>query len=263
MIILLSPTKKIDFTPSFPKVYSIETPPFRKEYEELNHQLQGFSREKLASLMGTSQKLANLSYSYIQDSFSGTAPVKPALFTYSGTVFKALNPGSLGDGPLRFARKHVRILSGQYGILSPSSGISPYRLEMKTPLKLPGNKSLTSFWKPRISEYLSDEPLILNMASGEYSAVVDKQRLNGDFITFHFKERKGGKLRTVGMYAKTARGLMLRRILGEMIIDLRILQQGETAGYRYDENLSTDSNWVFVREHIGGNQSTALISPGN
>ena len=155
----------------------MESPPFQRESEELNHQLQGFSREELASLMGISQKLANLSYSYIQDSFSGTAPVKPALFTYSGTVFKALNPGSLDDEQLQFAREHVRILSGMYGILKPSSGISPYRLELKT----------------------------------------------------------------VGMYAKTA------RILMERIVDLRILKQGKTGGYRYNENLSNENDWVFTR----------------
>ncbi|MCK5736566.1 MAG: YaaA family protein [Spirochaetaceae bacterium] len=247
IMILLSPTKQMDFSSTFPDVYRIETPPFQKEAIMLNNLLMGYNQEGLSSLMGISKILADQSHISIQRFTSTEIRPKPAVFTYSGTVFKALNPELLSRSQLQFAQDHLRILSGLYGILSPSTGIVPYRLEMKTPLNLPGNKSLTSFWKPRVTEYLKNETVILNLASNEYSRVIDKQKLKGKLITFYFKEQNGDKIRTVGMYAKNARGLMLRRILMEKIVDLRILQQGETGGYRYHESLSTDSNWVFIR----------------
>ncbi len=227
----------------------MESPPFQRESEELNYHLQGFSREELTSLMGISPALADQTYREIREFSTGTAGKKPAIFAYSGTVFKTLNPGSFAGPQLRFAQKHLRILSGYYGILTPFSKISPYRLEMKTPLNLPEDKSLTSFWKLKVSDYLKNESSILNLASGEYSSILDKRAFKGKFVTFFFKELNGDKLKTIGMYAKIARGLMLRRILMERIVDLRILQQGKTGGYLYNENLSTENDWVFTRKN--------------
>ncbi|MCK5735015.1 MAG: YaaA family protein [Spirochaetaceae bacterium] len=247
IMILLSPTKQMDFSGTFPDIYRIETPPFQKEAIMLNNLLMGYNPEELSSLMGISKILADQSHMSIQRFTSAETRPKPAIFTYSGTVFKALNPESLSRSQLRFAQDQLRILSGMYGILCPSTGIAPYRLEMKTPLKLPGNKSLTSFWKPRVTEYLKNEAVILNLASHEYSRVIDKQALKGKLITFHFKEQNKDKIRTVGMYAKNARGLMLRWILMEKIVDLRVLQEYEIGGYRYNHSLSTDSDWVFIR----------------
>jgi cytoplasmic iron level regulating protein YaaA (DUF328/UPF0246 family) len=251
MLILLSPAKQMDFTGITAEPEEMDTPVFYEESVILNGLLQKYGPEDLVSLMGISRKLADKSFRDIQRFSSGDAPIKPAIFAYSGTVFKALDPETLSAEQILFAHKHLRILSGRYGILSPLTGISPYRLEMKTPLNLPDGRSLTSIWKPLISRYLRNESLILNLASGEYSAVIDRKNLKGQVITIHFREKEGEKLRTVGMYAKTARGLMLRRILKEMITDLRILQEGETAGYRYDGNLSGESDWVFTRENKG------------
>ncbi len=240
MIILLSPTKQMDFTGITAEPAEMKAAPFEEEAVMLNDLLQKYNREELASLMGISPALADHTYRNIQDFINGASPGKPAIFAYSGTVFKALNPGSFTGPQLQFAQKHLRILSGLYGILTPFSEISPYRLEMKTSLDLLDNISLTSLWRPRVGEYLKAEPTILNLASGEYSAVIDKRRFKGGLITFYFKELKGNKLKTV-------RGLMLRRILMDMIVDLRILQQGETGGYRYNKNLSSDTDWVFTR----------------
>lgn len=216
----------------------------------LNYHLQSFSREELASLMGISPALADQTYGEIREFTTKTARKKPAIFAYAGTVFKTLNPGSFTGPQLQFAQKHLRILSGYYGILTPFSEISPYRLEMKTPLNLPENTSLISFWKLKVGDYLQNESLILNLASKEYSSVLDKRAFKGKLVTFSFKELNGNKLKTVGMYAKTARGLMLRRILMEGIVDLRKLQRGKTGGYLYNKNLSTENDWVFTRGNL-------------
>jgi cytoplasmic iron level regulating protein YaaA (DUF328/UPF0246 family) len=126
---------------------------------------------------------------------------------------------------------------------------------MKTPLVLPGDERLNSFWKPRISEYLksrltidNDKSMILNLSSGEYSRVLDQKAFSGRLLNIHFKERQNGKLRTVGMYAKTARGLMARRIIVQQIVNPEALQKGSTGGYRFTGTLSTSSDWVFVRK---------------
>jgi cytoplasmic iron level regulating protein YaaA (DUF328/UPF0246 family) len=129
---------------------------------------------------------------------------------------------------------------------------------MKSPLALPGGETLTSFWRTRISDYLkmrleddSGSPILLNLSSGEYSRILDKAAFRDRVLNFHFKESTGGPenggLRTVGMYAKTARGLMARRILLEKTLDPRSLQKGSTGGYEFSSRRSSDTDWVFIR----------------
>ncbi len=77
---------------------------------------------------------------------------------------------------------------------------------------------------------------------------VDIKKLQKPLISFRFKEKQGNKVRTIGMYSKVARGLMARRIIVERIEDPMELQKGETNGYRYNENLSSEKEWVFVRD---------------
>lgn len=254
MTILLSPAKQMDFSTPIPGISEKNSAPFEKDAAMLNRILQNYSREELASLMKLSPALADQTYLRIREFAISTAVRRPAVFAYSGMAFLALNPRSLSTDQCRFAQQHLKILSGIYGILQPLNEICPYRLEMNTPIKVPGGNSLPSFWKPRVMEYLisglnSREGMapVLNLASDEYSRVIDKQALKGRLFNFHFKEKNGAELRTVGTYAKTARGLMVRRILVEQVVDPHTLREGDTGGYRFDESLSYETDWVFVR----------------
>lgn len=178
---------------------------------------------------------------------------KPALFTYSGTSFQALDTSILDKESLSFASERLSILSGMYGLLCPMDLISPYRLEMKTNLPLDGAKNLTTFWKPLITENLSEkirkhgDQTIINLASGEYSKTIDKINLNCQVINFHFKDKSSSGFRTVGMYAKTARGKMLQRILSEKILNPDVLKETPTYDYEFRNDMSDDDNWVFTR----------------
>ena len=46
---------------------------------------------------------------------------------------------------MKFAQKHIRILSGLYGILRPLDVMKPYRLEMGTKLETSEGKNLYEF----------------------------------------------------------------------------------------------------------------------
>jgi len=258
MIILISPTKQMDFTSPLPESQNPADslrPRFLQEAQTLNALLRGYDREALASLMKISPALTDRTFREIRAFGEPGAGRRPALYAYSGTVFQALGADSLRAGDLEYARRHLRILSGLYGCLGPLDGVESYRLEMKTALPNPEGANLSHFWKSRIARTLAaDEALsdpaapVLNLASGEYMRAVDRKVLNRRMITFHFKERAGEGLRTVGMYAKTARGRMVRRILEERVSDPRALQAGDTGGYRYDPACSSENDWVFVRD---------------
>ena len=49
------------------------------------------------------------------------------------------------------------------------------------------------------------------------------------------------------VYAKKARGMMARYIVKNNISDPENIKSFNYGGYRYDENLSVEDEWVFTR----------------
>ena len=60
--------------------------------------------------------------------------------------------------------------------------------------------------------------------------------------------RTAGVLATlVGVFAKRARGLMSRYIIGNQLSDSEGLKGFDAAGYRFNPKLSTENDWAFTR----------------
>src|SRR5690606_4601643 len=107
--------------------------------------------------------------------------------------------------------RHLRILSGLYGLLRPLDLIQPYRLEMGTRLPNARGKDLYAFWGDRLSIALRDEPatrkggLLVNLASQEYFRAVRPARLDARVVTPVFKELRKGQYQLISFHAKRAR----------------------------------------------------------
>ena len=86
---------------------------------------------------------------------------------------------------------------------------------------------------------------LLNLASTEYSKVVDLKKINGRVITPVFKDLKNGEYKVVMTWAKLARGMMTGFMVRNRLTNVEdIIGFNE---YQYSEPLSTDSEWVFTR----------------
>ncbi len=254
MIILLSPTKEMSHTDQTPADIPHGVPAFLKEAREINKVLRGYSTGELSSLMKTSMKIAEKTSDNIVKFNTGSSVTNSAMFAYRGTVFKEADAGSLSRDALLHAEKHLRILSGCYGVLRPFDEICPYRLEMKTPLIVNGKKNLYDYWKKKVTEYINRDALalergcrIINLASGEYSKMIDMFELKYEMINIHFKEKTGAGLKTSGTYSKKARGQMVRQILINRISVPEKLKEIEADGHVYSENHSTETDWIFIR----------------
>ena len=218
MIILLSPAKNMDFeTPllSAAKECCEYTEPrfFRRAKDLVRHCLQKLNPDSLQKIMGISPALAaETAETYGQfDQREGIA--RPALFAYAGAVFQNMDVNNFDPSALKFARDHLRILSALYGYLSPMDRIRPYRLDMKTRIAPEGASSLYEYWRQDLTQALAgdlerqENSFVLNLASGEFSKVIDKKQIPYPFVTVDFKEEREGKLKTIGTYAKMARGV--------------------------------------------------------
>ena len=255
MIIVLSPAKTLDYEFETDGNYSV--PSFLSQSSKLIGQLKKKEPKDIASLMGLSDKLATLNYDRYQSwtaSKKASNDSKPSLLVFKGDVYQGLQAEDLTKKEMNFAQKHVRILSGLYGILRPLDLMKPYRLEMGTKLETSQGKNLYEFWGDKIQKNVLDElknqksDLLINLASKEYFTVLGKVPEDVNVISPAFKDYKNGKYKIISFYAKKARGLMARWIIQNKVTDFENLKDFDVEGYKYSKAESTSTTPVFLRK---------------
>lgn len=172
----------------------------------------------------------------------------PALLAYDGIQYTYMAPSVFEDAYFDYVQEHLRILSGFYGVLKPLDGVTPYRLEMQAKASVNGFRNLYDFWGDSLyREVLGEDRVIINLASKEYSKCVEKYLQPQDtYITVVFGGLVNDKVVTKGVYAKMARGEMVR-FMAEIGAQLPEQIKAFDRGYRFDENRSTDTEYVFIR----------------
>lgn len=253
MIVLLSPAKTIDCT-AMDHASSASQPAFLEEAEYLVHKLAKFSSKKLQSLMKISPELAELNVERYRNWHAPFHPgnASPCIECFQGEVYRGLDAKTFKRPDLEFAQRHLRILSGLYGMLRPLDLMQPYRLEMGTKWPItPTKPNLYTYWGDRIAKAIAAdaEGVVVNLASQEYSKAVQRDALNAPIIDIEFKDLVGDQFKVLGTYAKHARGAMARFAIKRQITDPEGLKDFNSGGYLYTENLSTETTWVFTRDH--------------
>ncbi|TNF66527.1 MAG: peroxide stress protein YaaA [Gammaproteobacteria bacterium] len=253
MLSLISPAKSQNFKDKAPINFS-QTPKFEKEIYQLVKILQELAPDQIASLMSISDKLASEvydKYAHFKKGFSEST-AKQALFTFNGDVYRGLDAATLAEKNAKFANDHLLMISGLYGLLKPFDLIQPYRLEMGSKLDING-QSLYQFWRSKLTAYLNEllsqqkTNIVINLASKEYSSAFEKKSINGSWIDVDFKEYKQGKYKTIGIFAKRARGSMARFIIDKEIDQVDKLIAFDRENYKFNEELSNPKHLIFIR----------------
>ena len=209
MLMLISPAKKLDFeTPANTKLET--NGGFLDDAELLIEELRELSEKDLAKLMKLSDALAELNVKRYKD-FALPFTVenaKQALYAFRGDVYTGIDADTLTDKDLKFAQKHLRILSGLYGLLDPLDLVQAYRLEMGTKFKNSRGKDLYEFWGTKITDKINSDikknkdKVLLNLASNEYFKSVKKKDIDADIINPVFKDEKNGQYKIISFFAK-------------------------------------------------------------
>ena len=217
MKILLNTTKTMDPRVSIPHRLEPTQPHFAAEANSLMAVLQRYSRPRLAREMGLSAKVADETKAVTARWGHPDEPRALALFAFTGLVYKYVEPAAWTARQVRGAQSRLLILSGLYGFLRPLDNIAAYRLEMGAKFKPPNASNLVSYWREKLTAALNaelrpNEP-VLNLAAQEYGRALDFNSLKGPVISPIFKEtRPDGSLKTAPVYAKMARGALVRHI---------------------------------------------------
>lgn len=252
MKILTSPAKLMNIVNSTNLLRST-TPKFIEEAAFIQSFLKEKTPKFLSDLMEISPKLADENWERNQNWKPKPKPKEStnALFAFQGEVYRGLDAKNLNKKAVDYLQKNYRIISGLYGLLKPSDKIMLYRMEMGRKFKFDQYHNLYEFWREKVTEQLNSElkkkELILNLASSEYFKVFNQKKLNAPVINVDFYEMKTGKPKTIVVYTKHARGLMVRFCAENNAKTLDDVKSFNYEGYLIDEDRSTQNNLVFTR----------------
>lgn len=254
MLIVISPAKTLDFeTAPITKVYT--QPEFLKESRQLVSQLKELTPAEVSSLMKISDKLGVLNFLRFNEWKTPFTlnNAKQALLAFKGDVYTGINADSFNSRDLKFAQKHLRILSGLYGVLKPLDLIQAYRLEMGSKFKNRKGKDLYEFWKSKLTDQINQDlkasksKYLINLASNEYFKSLQADAINAEIIVPVFKDYKNGKYKIISFYAKKSRGLMSAYIIKNRLKNPEDIKAFDVDGYKFCKSASNSTNWVFQR----------------
>lgn len=227
------------------------TPMFAEQAASNAVQLMRYSDEELRDVLRCNAQIArenHLRYLHFLDESDGLQ----AALAYSGIVFKYLDAESFSAADWEYAQRHLSITSFLYGLLRPADMIKPYRLEGD--VVLPDNGvSMFDYWKPLLTNVLvdsvkADDGVLLDLASSEMRRLFDWKRVMREVKVLRpeFMVERGGKLKTVVVYAKMCRGAMTRHVIENRISAPDGILSFDFEGFRYSESAGKPLKPVFV-----------------
>ncbi|WP_413735335.1 peroxide stress protein YaaA [Sodalis sp. RH21] len=254
MLIAISPAKTLDYkSPLATRRYT--QPELLARSEKLMKICRKLTPAQLSGLMGISDKLADLNAARFQSWRADFTPdnARQAILAFKGDVYTGLAAQSFSEADFDFAQRHLRMLSGLYGILRPLDLMQPYRLEMGIRLANPAGGDLYHFWGETLTQKLNEalaaqgDDVLINLASEEYFKAIKVDKLTGRVIKPVFLDEKNGQFKIISFNAKKARGMMSRFIITQRLERPEQLREFNDGGYAYDAQRSNDAQWVFTR----------------
>lgn len=247
MRIILSPAKKMNEETDILAPQGL--PVFIDSTEEIMRWVQELSYDEAKKLWACNDRIARQNYDRFQQ-MNLYKRLTPAILSYEGIAYQYMAPSVFANGEFSYVQEHLRILSAFYGVVKPMDGVTPYRLEMQAKAKIAGTKDLYDYWGNRIYlEVLDDSRVIVNLASKEYAKCVEKYLTAEDrYITCVFGEFSGEKIVQKGVYAKMARGEMVRYMAEHNVKQPEEMKRFDRLGYVFREDLSDEREYVFIKE---------------
>ena len=267
MLILISPAKTMDYESHNANTEHTQ-PELLNKSQELIDVCRQLSADDLSSLMKISPKLAELN----AQRFCNWQPIfnlenaRQAILAFKGDVYTGLQAEDFTQQDFEFAQRHLRMLSGLYGLLRPLDLMQPYRLEMGTKLNNPAGKDLYTFWGETITDHINHalmaqgDDVVVNLASDEYFKAVNENHLQGRLIKPVFLDEKNSQFKVISFYAKKARGLMSRYIIKNQLNNIEQLKNFDLDGYAFAAEHSSDDELVFMRSQHAVQKSSASKS---
>lgn len=237
MKIIFSPSKEMSFQSPYK-----EATDYSDKTNQIMDVLQKLNKNEIKKIYKISDKVADEVANYINN-FDSEESYR-AIEMYTGLAFRKFDVASLNSDERAYLDDHLIILSAFYGPINPEKLVRPYRLDMNTGIKIDG-LSLKNFWKDEFNDSFYEGETILNLASDEFSSLIDRKRFK--IYDFDFFEKKDCKLKSHSTISKKSRGLMLNYICKNKIENLEDLKNFNLEGFEFYEKLSTEEKFTFIK----------------
>lgn len=246
MRLIIAPAKQMKVDTDTLSV--MDLPVFSDRAEVLKDYLNSLSFDEQKKLWACNDKIAAENHERFER-MELRGQLTPAILAYDGIQYTYMASSVFTYEYFDYVQEHLRILSGFYGVLKPLDGVVPYRLEMQAKVSLNGCKNLYEFWGDTLyHEVLPKDRVIINLASKEYAKCIEKHLQPQDrYITVVFGDLIGGRVVTKGVYAKMARGEMVRYAASINAATPEELKAFSGSCYHFDDMRSTDKEYVFIR----------------
>lgn len=238
MKIIMSPAKEMTTDLPVQKDWKLA-----QDSQVIVSKLMTVTKEELQQLLKVSDALLEENWLKIQN-FKEHVTYH-AMDLYQGLAFRSFKQVADWKEHKAYAVQHLRILSALYGAISPDECVKPYRLDLTMNLKVEG-QTLKKYWKERIVSSFEKGECIVNLASSEFSSLFNKKQY--DWVDVDFYEKKEGTLKQHSTISKKARGKMAAWIVLHQIQDKAVLRNFDVDGYIFDESISKENHYCFVKE---------------
>lgn len=247
MKIIISPARRMRYFEN--EYFDISTPIFLEEAKKLVAKLKELSVNEIESIFKCSRKIAIDTYNRYQN-FSTTKNLIPAILAFNGMQYLTMAPQVFTNDEINYVKTKVYILSGLYGLLCPYDGITLYRLDLETKLKINTFDNLYEFWGSKVYDYLyKDNDVIVNLTSKEYRKLISKYlKEENQFIDVFFYQEVNHKLIEKIVYVKEARGAMVRYLASINAQTIEDIIHFNLLGYQFSKELSNAQKIVFIRK---------------
>lgn len=247
---IISPAKT--FAKKVSTTTTITPPRFAEEAMPIIEQALLMTPEDYAKELKLSGKMLTTARQSWHDFVSASSPEGASLLMYSGMVYKKIDAMSFSPEDWTFAEDRLSICSFVYGLLTPSMGIRPYRMEGG--VRLPSGERIFDYWRDRLTAELirrtkASGGVLLYLASEEMKQLFHWSEVERSVrvIYFDFLTRQpDASLKSIVIYCKMARGAMTRAVIKGRIDTPEALKSLMPEGFVYDERASRDNHWVYV-----------------
>ena len=194
---------------------------FENEVKTIQKKLQNLSDAELEKTYGVNlekaKKLNSLNLNAMENNCSYS------IERYTGVVYNQIDWKNLSDESQSYFEKNIRIFSGLFGIVAPKTLIPDYKLKMSS-------LSLTKFWLPILTKYLSKEDIIIDLLPQIHS----KSYSHENIFRIDFKIIKDGKLKSAGHMGKVVKGQFIKFLCEIQAKGLDELDKFTFDNYKWD-----------------------------
>tara|TARA_Y100000590_G_scaffold389627_1_gene464779 strand:+ start:2972 stop:3667 length:696 start_codon:yes stop_codon:yes gene_type:complete len=224
MLILIPPSEGKAKVKSTDVTFGETNFKYEEEVKQVVMLLGLINEEGLKSIYGTSQEKSEIFHRQNQDIFKSRCA--KAIERYTGVVYEHIDWNTLDKSAQSYMSKHVRIFSGLFGLLTPTTLIPNYKLKMNV-------LSLQYHWSPILTEALEKEKIIFDLLPQVHRKAYKPSK---NVIKVDFSVLNKGKKTAAGHFGKAVKGRFIRFLAKNNVQDISEFKGFEYDGFHWDKD---------------------------